>query len=328
MKLPRLLAIIFIVISANLFLVSQANADDIVINLDQDTAYVDVPFEVTVPTEYVIETISGPYGQPGWLDSWLWLFNGTPSATNGPTAGDDDSNDSPQNRLASKLAGTAQAGAYTIRATSYMNVVANHRPVGSYILRSNLIEVEPVIVDPIPEPEPVPAPVEPEPVPVEPTPEPAPAPVVVPQPIPQEIPIPVPEPEPLPLPEPIPEEEPVEIEVPSEVLPEPVEEPPVEPLEPPVVEEEPTVTLENGVVLTETQAVAVALLQDPGAMLEAVFTDPAAALAALGSVGSDMTEEEREKSEKVVVAAVIAGQIAGQASAAAGGAAAYRRRQQ
>jgi len=116
--------------------------------------------------------------------------------------------------------------------------------------------------------------------------------------------------------------------VPLEPLPEPVEEQPIEPLEPPVVEEEPTVTLDNGVVLTETQAVAVALLQDPGAMLEAVFTDPVAALAALGSVGSDMTEEEREQSEKVVVAAVIAGQIAGQAAATAGGAAAYRRRQQ
>jgi hypothetical protein len=75
--------------------------------------------------------------------------------------------------------------------------------------------------------------------------------------------------------------------------------------------------------LTQEQAVAVALLQDPGALLEAIFTDPGAALAAFGQVGSDMTEEVREQSEKVVISAVIAGNIA---TTAAAGAASYRRK--
>jgi hypothetical protein len=61
-------------------------------------------------------------------------------------------------------------------------------------------------------------------------------------------------------------------------------------------------------------------------MLHAVFTDPAAALAALGSVGADMTEEVREQSEKVVIAAVIAGNIATTAATSAAGAAAIRRK--
>jgi hypothetical protein len=67
-------------------------------------------------------------------------------------------------------------------------------------------------------------------------------------------------------------------------------------------------------------------LQDPAALLQEIFTNPAAALAALGSVGADMTEEVREKSEKVIIAAVIAGNIATQAAATAGAVSAYRRK--
>jgi hypothetical protein len=82
------------------------------------------------------------------------------------------------------------------------------------------------------------------------------------------------------------------------------------------------------VALTASQQAAVALLNNPGELLSTLFTDPAAAFAALGQVGADMTPEVRDKSEKVVISAIIAGQIAGQASAAAGGAAAYRRRKE
>jgi hypothetical protein len=174
-------------------------------------------------------------------------------------------------------------------------------------------------------------------VPVEPQPEPVPVVVVQPEPARPEpvveipLPEPTPEPEPEPEPEPTPEPEP-EIVVPVE--PEPDPEPSVEPTpepeeepsvdiapEPPVVSE-PTVTLDNGVVLTQEQAIAVALLQDPAALLQELFTDPGAALAALGSVGADMSPEAREKSEKVVISAVIAGNIA----TVSAGAAAYRRK--
>ena len=132
--------------------------------------------------------------------------------------------------------------------------------------------------------------------------------------------IPLPEPEIEPETEPIITPEPEEVqESKTEVEPEPTPEPEVAP-------EEETVTLDNGVVLTETQAVAVALLQDPGALLQELFTNPTAVFSALGSVGADMTDEEREESEKVIIAAVIAGNIATTASISAASAGAVTRR--
>jgi hypothetical protein len=133
------------------------------------------------------------------------------------------------------------------------------------------------------------------------------------------------------------EEEPLpEPEVTEEVAPEEAEEPVIEPEEeaeeeepivvPEVVPEEETVVLDNGVIITQEQAVAIALLQDPAALLQELFTDPAAALAALGQVGADMSPEVREESEKVIIAAVIAGNIATQAAASAGAVAALRRK--
>lgn len=177
--------------------------------------------------------------------------------------------------------------------------------------------LEPTPVNPTPEPESI----VPLPAPVEPTPSPVVGPVYTPPTIQPEIPEIIPEP----LPEPI-LVEPVVPEVLIEVLPEPVVEQPVEPLEPPVVEEEATVTLDNGVVLTESQATAVALLQNPGELIKEIFTNPAAALAALGSVGADMSPEVREQSKKIVLSAVIAGNIATQAASTAAATAAYRRK--
>ena len=188
---------------------------------------------------------------------------------------------------------------------------------------------EPPVVDPTPEPTPEPAP--------EPQPEPRPRPVieiVVPEPEPEPVvvepePAPVEEPvveEPLPTPsepEPEPEAQPVEPEVPEEVLPvefEPISE----------VEHDGSVTLDNGVTLSEEQAVAIALLENPAELLTTLFTDPMAAFSALGQVGADMSPEVRETSEKVVIAAVIVGQIATQSAVAAAASAAasttYRRK--
>lgn len=62
----------------------------------------------------------------------------------------------------------------------------------------------------------------------------------------------------------------------------------------------------NALVITAEVAANVELVQDPGALLEAAFTDPGAALAALGSIGADMTEEEREEATDMVVATVVA----------------------
>ena len=222
----------------------------------------------------------------------------------------------------------------------------------------NIIQVEeaPVLepepVNPTPEPEPVqpevvPSPVEPEPTPTpappifvfvdpipesmpEQTPEPETLPESNPEPETQEPPLTEPEPQPLDTPEPAPEEAPETESIPEEI---------------PSVEEESTeevvqvdeanletlapdtpVELSNGVVVTAEVAIAIQLLQDPAAMLQEIFTNPVAAFAALGSVGADMTEEVREESEKVIIAAVIAGNIATQAGATAAAVAAYRRK--
>ena len=83
----------------------------------------------------------------------------------------------------------------------------------------------------------------------------------------------------------------------------------------------------NEVVITAEVAAALVVLENPAELINAIFTDPAQALLAIGSIGADMSTEEREESEKTVVAAVIVGQIAGQAAVtAAAGAAAYRRK--
>jgi len=217
------------------------------------------------------------------------------------------------------------------------------------VLEPTPVEPEPVEPEPV-VPEPTPVEPEPEPVPVEPTPvvdpQPSPEPVIPPVYIPEpeivETPIEEPETQPLPTPEPEPEPELEPIPVEPEPTPEPIEPEPIQP-EPPVEEtEEPIVQadeidletlapdtpveLSNGVVITAEQAIAVQLLQDPAALLQELFTDPGAALAALGSVGADMTEEEREESEKVIIAAVIAGNIATTAATSAAGAAAIRRK--
>jgi hypothetical protein len=192
-----------------------------------------------------------------------------------------------------------------------------------------------------------------EPTPVSPTPEPLPEPEP-PAPEPQSYPqpSPAPQPEPLPVEEPpviqpelppteVPEEQP-EVAPEPPIIPEVIPTEPEEPSQPPIVEVETIqadevdletlapdtpVELDNGVVVTAEVAIAVALLQDPGAMLQTLFTDPTAAFAALGSVGADMTPEVRAQSEKVVIAAVIAGNIATTAATSAAGAAAYRRKQ-
>jgi len=81
----------------------------------------------------------------------------------------------------------------------------------------------------------------------------------------------------------------------------------------------------NEVVITAEIAAALVVLENPAALVEAIFTDPGQALLALASIGADMSEEEREEAEKIIVASVIAGQAAVNAAGMAGAAAAYRR---
>ena len=80
-------------------------------------------------------------------------------------------------------------------------------------------------------------------------------------------------------------------------------------------------TSESGEVLVITAEVAanIELVTDPGALLEAVFADPGAAIAAIGSIGADMTEEERTEATEMVVATVVATGAALNAVGAAAG---------
>ena len=78
----------------------------------------------------------------------------------------------------------------------------------------------------------------------------------------------------------------------------------------------------NEVVITAEVAAALVVLENPAELLNAILTDPTQALLALTNIGADMSVEEREESEKIIIASVIAGQAA---VGAAGMAAAYRR---
>jgi len=382
-----------------------ARADDIVIELTQETPYIDTIVEVVATSEYVIETFTGPrfttsvdgstVTTAGWLDSWVELRQGETILR-----ADDDSNHvTGVNDYASKITGTIDAGTYTIRATSYLNRIGVGNPTGSYVLYSNLIPPPPpaIVIDPVVSP-PVVEPVTPPPIPEPPTYEP---PVVEPEPPVVEPEPPIEEPEP-PVVEP---EPPTPVEEPPIVIDEPpvvVEEPPVEAEEPPAVVEEPPVVQEvvqeeaptpveepplvadedsteeekkiiaealieaadgqavtaeaiaeagltyadlppetpvqvrqdengNEVVITAEIAAALVVLENPAELVKAIFTDPAQALLALGSIGVDMSPEERKESEKTIVAAIIVGGIATQSAltvAASAGTVGYRRKPQ
>ena len=66
----------------------------------------------------------------------------------------------------------------------------------------------------------------------------------------------------------------------------------------------------EGVELEAGVAVIFEQLSDPAALIGELFSDPSQTLEALGQLGADMTEKEREDSQDVVVAAVVATQVA------------------
>ena len=212
------------------------------IELTPETTFVDTVVEVAGPTEYFIETFTGVRleqaangavtQRTGWIDSWIQLRQGDTVLR-----ADDDSNHvNGVNEYASKITGTINTGTYTIRATSYLNVIGYGNPTGNYTLSSNLINLPAVEPEPIPEPEPAPEP--------EPTPEPVAPPIVIdyqPEPAP-EPPAEVEEP-----PAPV-EEPPIEAEPAPEEVEEPpavIEEPPVEEQAPPAEAEEPPTPVEE-----------------------------------------------------------------------------------
>lgn len=322
-----------------------ARAEDIIINLDANTAYVDVVVQVDTTTAYVITTTTGPRFEVvdshtverlAWVDSWLWLYRGVADSTTvNAIRADDDSNHSLNNWYASAISGTLTADTYTIRATSYDYVVAGQKPIGTYVLSSNLIPLPvdtttaivdsgtsttdgttaiidtstPVVPTPAPEP-PAPAELPPAVIILPPVIEPE-APAVVEEvlPVAEEPPTEAPEP-PVEAEEPpdVVEEAPVPVEIDVAQLPEEVaqlDEVDLETLAP-----ETPVQLDNGVILEAGTVIALQLLENPAELILAIFENPAAVLTAISNIGADMSDEERTTSEQTIIASVIAGQAA------------------
>jgi hypothetical protein len=76
----------------------------------------------------------------------------------------------------------------------------------------------------------------------------------------------------------------------------------------------------NEVIITADVAAALVLLENPAELIGAIFSDPSQALQALGSIGADMSTEERKEATDMVVATVVAAGAAMNAVGAAAGA--------
>jgi hypothetical protein len=304
------------------FVMQPSFADEQIIELSPEVSYVDVPVEATEPTTITIQTTTGtPQTNPRFIDSWVELWQGATKLF-----ANDDGAHSATNVLASYISAPIEAGSYFIRATSYAFMCCNHSPTGSYLLTWNGVTTIPTAtptatVSPLPTAEPTPTD---EPSPSA-TPEPSPTETFSPTPIPtaeltqepqpqtntnnqqsesiliQDIPTPTPE---IALQE-------IEVREP-EIVEQIVEE---ETIETPIVEPELSVEeiqeqineeyiAENTIEL----AVPTALAEIPG------VAELFAATEAIMNVGSDMTQEQREESQSVVVGAIIITQIASMAS--------------
>jgi hypothetical protein len=300
------------------FVMQPSFADEQIIELSPEVSYVDVPVEATEPTTITIQTTTGtPQTNLGFIDSWVELWQGATKLF-----ANDDGAHSATNVLASYISAPIEAGSYFIRATSYAFMCCNQSPTGSYLLTWNGVTTIPIAtptatVSPLPTAEPTPTDepspsATPELSPTEtfsPTPIPTPELTQEPQPqtninnqqsesiLIQDIPTPTPE---IALPE-------IEVREP-EIVEQIVEE---ETIETPIVEPELSVEeiqeqineeyiAENTIEL----AVPTALAEIPG------VAELFAATEAIMNVGSDMTQEQREESQSVVVGAIIITQIA------------------
>jgi hypothetical protein len=337
----RFSAIIAIVVLTTL-IAQPSYSDDVTINLDSNTPYVDIPVTITEPVDATISTITGtPQTNPGFIDSWIEVWQGL-----NKLRADDDSNYSPTNILASIINMPLTAGEYFIRATSFGWMASNYTqfPVGSYLLSTNLTvsmpTPSPTVTEPTPEPSPSPTEtVTPSSSPsdsstVQPSPEPSPIPSETPS-LPENLPGPESFPEVLPSPEFLPDvlvEELPEFVVPVEpdVLELPVEDltfndfPSSLENDLPSLEEEvsqdvfaideilsllsflPEVSIE---ALQETfqqisESIGTALESVPGG--EQVL----AAIQSVNNLGSEYTPEERQQVQQVVLGAIIVTQLA------------------
>ena len=333
----RFSAIIAIVVLTTL-IARPSFSDDVTINLDQTTPYVDVPFTITEPVDAVISTTTGIRSET-YIDSWIELWQGTTRLIF-----NDDGNHSATNWLASLITIPLTAGEYFIRATSFNFVASNGTqfPIGSYLLSTNLIVATPVptpsptvtVTEPTPEPSPSPTEtVTPTPTPspsetiVEPTPSPSETSTLQPSPEPSPTPSETQsQPENLPDPESSPEVQPSPTFSPDELVVEDQES--VAPVEPnvselpvedltssdlslvdEVVQDQEYVVQDDSLSLPESvqqifESISTALESIPGG--EQVL----AAAQFVNNLGSEYTPEERKQAQQVVLGAIIVSQLA------------------
>jgi hypothetical protein len=149
----RFIAVVTIGVLTTL-IASPSYSDDVTINLDSNTPYVDVPVTIVEPVDAVIQTFTGtPQTNPGFIDSWIEVWQDL-----NKLRADDDSNYSSTNILASIIRMPLTAGEYFIRATSFAYMCCNAYPTGTYLLSTNLTvsmpSPSPTATEPTPEPSP------------------------------------------------------------------------------------------------------------------------------------------------------------------------------
>ena len=325
----RFSAIIAIVVLTTL-IAKPSFSDDVTINLDNTTPYVDVPVTIVEPVDAVIQTVTGtPQTNPGFIDSWIEVWQGTFKLR-----ADDDGAHSATNVLASIIRMPLTAGEYFIRATSFAYIASNGTqfPNGSYLLSTNLTVATPSPSPTVTEvtPEPSPSPTEtltPTPSPsdsssVQPSPEPSPTPSETPSqpeslPGPESFPEVQPSPESLPT---LPVEEPQEFVVPTEpdVLVLPVEDLTFNDF--PSSLEDVSSTNETESLLSFLPEISLESLQETFQQISESITETLesipggeqvlAAIQSVNNLGSEYTPEEREQVQQVVLGAIIVSQLA------------------
>ena len=295
---------------------SSAFADDVLIELSPEQPYVDLPITVETPSTVTVTTTTGDPRAIGFIDSWVEIWQDTLKL-----GANDDGAHSATNYLASLLSLPLDAGTYFIRATSFAWAVSNgsQTPTGNYtltwsgaVLASATPTPTPTVTpSETPTPEPTPSPTETEPQ----TPTPTPTPELTPEPTPEPVTdnsdnAPTSTQEPVVV-VPVPSLPPI-VEPELEIV-EPVVE--LEPSENPIIEPELSVEeLEEQMqeqIIQEYIAENTLELEIPTALADIPgIAEVFAATEAILNVGSDMTPEQREESQGVVIAAVLVQQIA------------------
>jgi hypothetical protein len=298
----KLLSVITIFILTTL-IAQPSYSDDITINLDSTTPYVDIPVTVSEPVDATISTTTGtPQTNPGFIDSWIEVWQDTVRL-----AYNDDGAHSASNVLASIINIPLQVGEYFIRATSYAYICCNAYPTGSYLLSTNL-----VVVSPTPTPSSSPT-ID------EPTPEPS-----FPSPSPSDIPSPSESPE-VPV---VPVQEP---SVPDPVVllesstPEPSPLPSVQDTLEAVVDSSPSVSPSSlpSLLIPEVEPTLLSIdanQTQPSILdnlvpqflsesIQEISETITAALDTVSNLGSEFTPEEREQAQQVVLGAIIVTQL-------------------